>query len=417
MALTLLQLANNAGLSPSEMGAVEAMITVDELTPLLPFETKAGTTAYGYDRRLSDVSASWVAPAGAMSSAGGLKYGRVLAETKKLYAQPDISPEDAAALGGAANVHGMLAANAFVAMSKAIGNKAINGSSAPTATIDAQSVLVTTANSVSATTPGGLMNLSLGTRGEIKYTATGTFWQYKAPGDVDFGDQVAIGTSATGTVFSKNGENWITITRGSGALSNNTIASVTLAYGANEPDGLYQLMGGVTRQWIYGGTNGGAVSFALLDQVLDLCKGSGQKAMLTSKRVRREIRALFRGAAHESFVDIGAKKVLAYDGVPIIASDYVPTNRTRGTASGVCSSLFALSLGEMQGFRGVASTGIVDPAMQGGRLIASGPFGIACHQLPVSQTGDAIVDRAVGYVGFAQELVEGVAILDGLTAP
>ncbi len=414
--VTLLQLAQNGGLSPAEMGAVEAMLTTDELTPLLPFETIVGTNAYQYDRKLSDVTASWVAQQGSFTTAGGLKKGRILAATKKVYAQPDVSPEDAARLGGAAGVLGELAASSFMAMSKAIANKAINGSSAVTAVVDPQSYLITTSNGITATTTGGLYDLSQSSRGELKYTASGTLFRYRAPGDTDFGDAVAVGTGSTGTAFSKNGENWLTITRGAGSLASNTTAVVTIADGANEPDGILRMMEGVTRQWIYGGDNGGPISFDLLDQLVDLCKGSGQKVMVTNKAVRRAIRKLLRDkASGETFADVGSRKVLAYDGIPIIASDYMLATRTRGTASGVCSAIICASLGMMQGFRGVASTGIVEAAMQGARLLASGPFGIQCHQLPVSQTNDNVVARAVGYVGFAGELVEGVAILDGLT--
>lgn len=412
---TLLQLASAAGLSPAEMGAVEALIVSEELLPLLPVDTIAGTTAYGYDRRLSEVTAAWVAAGGAFTSAGGLKTGRVLAETKKIYAQPDINPEDAARLGGAANVHGQLAASAFVAMGRAIANKAINGSSAPTAVIDAQSILVA-ATCVTASAPGGLHDLSQETRGEVKFVTASDSFYYRAPGDVDFGDATVIAASGSGMVFSKNGENWLTLTRGVGAIAANTTAVVVIANGANEPDGIYRMMAGVTRQWLYGGTNGGALTFDLMDELVDTCKGQGQKVLLTSKRTRRSFRKLLRDkATSETFMDVGAKKVLSYDGIPLIISDYVPITRTRGSSGAVCSTLFALSLGDMQGFRGVASTGIVDPAMQGARAIASGPYGIGCYQLPVSQTGDAIVDRAVGYMGFANELVEGIAILDGLT--
>ena len=61
------------------------------------------------------------------------------------------------------------------------------------------------------------------------------------------------------------------------------------------------------------------------------------------------------------------------------------------------------------------AAGIADAAMQGARMIAAGPFGTAAWQLPVSSTSDTLTLRATGYFGFAQELKEGVAILDGLT--
>jgi len=413
---TLLQLANNGGLSPGMQGAVEASIVVDELTPYLPFETLSGTRAYGYDRVTGYVSASWIAPDAAMSSAGGRKIGRILAETCKLYAQPNISPEDAARSGGAASVLGDLAASCFTSMSRAIGDKAINGNAAPTATIDALSALVTTSGGITACTCGGLMDLSREQRGELKYTASGTKFRYRAPGDVDFGEEATIGTSTSGYVYSKNGHNWLYITRGAGALSSNSTVTVSFAFSADEPTGLYKLMEADTGQWIYGGADGGALTFELLDQLLDLCKGGSNRVMLMPKKIRRAMRKLLRDkATNETFADVGGRKVPTYEGIPCLVSDYMPTNRTRGSSGAVCSSIILMSLGAKEGFRGVASTGIVDPAMQGARLITSGPFGTAAYQLPVTATSDALVERAVGYFGFAQELREGIAILDGLT--
>lgn len=412
---TLFSLAASAGISPAMRGAVEASIVVDELTPFLPVQTVAGTRAYAFDRITGQVTASWVAADAALSSAGGRAYGRITNETRKLYAQPDVSPEDAARAGGAPDVLGDLAASCFTSLSRKIGDAAINGSSAPTATIDSQSPIVA-ATCVTAVTCGGALDLTAATIGELKYTATGTFFRYKAPGDVDFGDSVSIGTSASGYVYSKNGDAWLYLTRGVGAISGNQTAVVTLANGANEPDGLYRLMAANTSQWIYGGTDGGALTFELLDQLLDLCKGDGPKAMLMPKKIRRAMRKLLRDkATSETFEMVGGRKVPMYEGIPCIVSDYMPTNRVRGSSGSVCSSIILMSLGDRQGFRGVASTGIADAAMQGARMIAAGPFGTAAWQLPVSSTSDTLTLRATGYFGFAQELKEGVAILDGLT--
>lgn len=412
---TLLQMAASAGLSPAMRGAVQASIVVDELTPFLPFQTIPGTCAYGYDRVTGEVSASWVARDTALASAGGRKIGRIMAETKKLYAQPDITPEDAARLGGGDATLAELAASCFTAMSRKLGDAAINGSSAPSATIDAESPLVA-ATCITAVTCGGLLDLAFSPRGELRFTATGDYFAYRAPGDVRFGDRVAIGASSSGYVYSANGDAWLRITRGVGAISDDTTAVVTIADGAAEPDGIYQLMSANTSQWLYAGTNGGALTFELLDQLFDTCKGDGPRVLLMPKKIRRALAKLLRDkATSETFESIGGRKTLMYGGVPVIVSDYMPTNRVRGTSGAVCSSIILMSVGDRQGFAGVASTGIVDTAMQGARLIAQGPFGTAAYQIPVSSTSDALVERATGYFGFKQELREGIAILDGLT--
>lgn len=410
--VSLLQLAANAGISPALSGAVEAMIVADELAAVLPV-TVQRQREYSYTRRLSVGAAQWVAPGAAITATAGPRYGRVLAECRKIVAQPSITPEDAARAGGVESVHGALAASAFTAISREIARVTIVGSSAPTATLDPGSPLAV-AGGVTELTPSGQWDLDLGGLAQLRYTTTGggTF-RYRGPGDLDFGEPVVIPASSTGTVVSANGELRLTITRGATVLSTATTAAVTLTRGS-EPDGLYQLLAPHTSRWLYAGTNGGPVTFELLDELLDLCRGDGPRVLVTSHRGRRAIRKLLRDRSSESFVDIGARKTVAYDGVPVLATEYVPTTRERGTSGPVCTSVFALTLGEGQGLRLIAAEGVADAAAQGARLIAQGPFGIGAYHLPVSQNTDEIVFRAVGYIGVAQELIPGAAVLDGI---
>jgi hypothetical protein len=412
--VSLLQLAANAGISPALSGAVEAMIVADELASVLPV-TVQRQREYSYTRRLSVGAAQWVAPGAAITATAGPRYGRVLAECRKIVAQPSITPEDAARAGGAEAVHGALAASAFTAISREIARVTITGSSAPTAALDPGSPLAV-AGGVTALVPSGQWDLDLGGLAQLRYTtAGGGTFRYRGPGDVEFGEPVVIPASSTGTVVSANGELRLTITRGATALTTATTSVVTVTRGAAEPDGLYQLLAPHASRWLYAGTNGGPITFELLDELLDMCRGDGMRVLVTSHRGRRAIRKLLRDRSAETFTDVGSRKTVAYDGVPVLATEYVPTNRERGTSGPVCTSVFALTLGEGQGLRLIAAEGVADAAAQGARLVAQGPFGIGVYHLPVSQSTDEIADRAVGYVGVAQELIPGAAVLDGLT--
>src|SRR3954451_5159474 len=70
---------------------------------------------------------------------------------------------------------------------------------------------------------------------------------------------------------------------------------------------------------------GGSLTLALLDQLIDLVKGGKPDLLLMSKRTRRKLKSLLTASAH--YVESGetsfGKQVMLYDGVPVLASDFI----------------------------------------------------------------------------------------------
>lgn len=126
---------------------------------------------------------------------------------------------------------------------------------------------------------------------------------------------------------------------------------------ANAFDGLRKLT--VAAQEVSAGTNGGALTLALLDQLIDLVKGGKPDILLMSKRSRRKLKSLLVASAHyvESGRDMFGRQVMFYDGIPVEVSDWQPDNETQGTEA-AASSIYALRFGEADGLVGLQNGGI-----------------------------------------------------------
>ncbi len=112
-------------------------------------------------------------------------------------------------------------------------------------------------------------------------------------------------------------------------------------------------------QSINAGTNGGPLTLALLDQLIDLVKGGRPSMLLMSKRTRRKLKGLLQTSAH--YLERGessfGRQVLMYDGIPVEVSDWVPDSESEGTGSGL-SSIYAIQFSEADGLVGLQNGGI-----------------------------------------------------------
>jgi hypothetical protein len=111
----------------------------------------------------------------------------------------------------------------------------------------------------------------------------------------------------------------------------------------NSFDGLRKLV--PTGQTLDAGANGAALTLAMLDQLLDLVRGGKPDLLLMSRRSRRKLKSLLQASAH--YVESGdqfGRRVMLYDGIPVVHSDFVPDDETLGSGSSL-SSIYALSFG------------------------------------------------------------------------
>lgn len=155
-------------------------------------------------------------------------------------------------------------------------------------------------------------------------------------------------------------------------------------------------------------TNGEALSFDILDELMDLVKDKDGQVdyFMAPARTIRSFYALLRGLGGASIGDTvtlpGGRQVPAYRGVPIFRNDWIPVNQTQGTSS-TCTTVFAGTFDDGSGEHGV--TGIT----------AEGDAGIRVTDIGESETKDESIIRVKMYCGLALYSELGLAAAPGIT--
>lgn len=167
---------------------------------------------------------------------------------------------------------------------------------------------------------------------------------------------------------------------------------------ANSFDGIRKLV--TVGQTVTNGTNGGALTFAKLDELIDKIKPGKPELLVMSRRSRRQLKALRRsdGISMEIQLSQFGQQVETYDGIPIVVDDFMPDNEVVGSSGATTSSIYAMKLGMSTGLMGLQHGGITVESV--GEL----------------ETKDATRHRIKWYTGLALFSELGLARLSGLTA-
>jgi hypothetical protein len=128
----------------------------------------------------------------------------------------------------------------------------------------------------------------------------------------------------------------------------------TFIYGAvsgdaNSFDGLRTLV--VSGQRV----TGGALTLAMVDQLIDKILGGKPHMLITTKKQRRALKALLQASAH--YVERGetsfGRQVMMYDGIPVEVSDFmVDTETATAKTGGALSSMWAVQFSPSDGVVG-----------------------------------------------------------------
>jgi HK97 family phage major capsid protein len=132
------------------------------------------------------------------------------------------------------------------------------------------------------------------------------------------------------------------------------------------------------------GTNGGSLTLAKLDELVDLIKRGKPDILLMSKRSRRSLNNLARtsGGFLETDRNELGQMVQYYDGIPVGICDYISDAKTVGTSTD-CSTIYAVQLGEG------ALSGLTSPG------------GLQVERVGSLETKDASRTRVKWYVSLA----------------
>jgi hypothetical protein len=179
-------------------------------------------------------------------------------------------------------------------------------------------------------------------------------------------------------------------------FSNTFIAGDT-ASDAKSFDGIHKLI--PAGQTLSMGTNGGQLTLAMLDELLDAVKPGRPELLLMSKRTRRKLKDLRRtaGSILETSINQFGQQVETYDGIPLVADDFVSDTLTQGTGTNT-STIYALKFGQGVGLMGLEHGGIT------------------IERVGELETKDATRTRIKWYTGLALFSELGAAKLTGILA-
>ena len=162
-------------------------------------------------------------------------------------------------------------------------------------------------------------------------------------------------------------------------------------------DGLQNLV--PSGQTVNMGTNGGALTFDKLDEMIDLIKPGKPDVLLMAKRTRRKLKSLRRsdGISTEMQLNEFGQQVETYDGIPLLVDDFCPIDEEMGSGEDL-SSIWAVKFGVGTGLMGLENGGI------------------QVERVGELETKDATRHRIKWYCGLALFSELGVARLAGITA-
>lgn len=156
------------------------------------------------------------------------------------------------------------------------------------------------------------------------------------------------------------------------------------------------------------GANGGALSFAFLDELLDLVidKDGVSDYITMHARTIRSYKALLRSLGGTGADDVyempSGSRVIAYSGVPIFRNDYLAINQVKGTGSAQ-TTIFAGTFDDGSRTHGIAG------------LTATQNAGLVVEDVGIHQSRDEHITRVKWYCGLALFSLKGLAAADGIT--
>jgi len=211
----------------------------------------------------------------------------------------------------------------------------------------------------------------------------------------DANDQKAVQIASKAKSAGRQYQNQMINGDGTGA----NISGLLLLVAAGQQ--ITQDTGGVT-------TNGGALSFAKLDELLDLIvdKDGQVDWLMVHQRTRRSYLALLRALGGTSPGDIyemaSGRKVPAYRGVPMFRNDWIPITQTTGSLT-TGTTVFAGNFDDGSRTHGIAG------------LTAEQAAGIRVKEVGEMEDRDETITRVVWYAGLACFSEKGVALLKGVS--
>jgi hypothetical protein len=341
--------------NPWMMLVAKSVITTDAMSSLIPIEPIAGN-GYTYMREGTLPSTEFIAEAGTTTEESSGTDDVIDVRFRRIVGNLDL--DQLSDIGGGsspAEKKTRLLAKKIKTTWRKVQDTMINGGYATGFTVG--NATVTPGLAVDAAVPSPHTDSIRGGVGVLRYTHTGTFWAYKAPGDLEFGANVAIAADGSATLYSANESKYVTVTIDVSDATANGTCTIEFTSSTNAFDGLEKLL--PSSQIAGTAGTGAAYSLAMLDRLLSLNKiPEGRAIMMNSTLIEKHYaawRALGGSTPEVTAIAGYTGSVPAYRGVPILQNDFIPSDETDG-ATNTASSIYCVSLNADNGVYLAASS-------------------------------------------------------------
>lgn len=386
--------------NPFMVANFKSIATSDELFSLLEFVPKGGES-FSYTREKSIGSFGFLADnnTGDIPESTGTDE---LVTVPKRQAGADyyVDHFDIANQSGSINPLDRQTIKKFKVAGRTLADKFINGRNTGGFSIQA----FQSGPYVDAVTAGPWMDSGRHGPGDIKYTHSGTFVQFRAPGDVTYGPAVAAASDGSYLLLSDNPNKWIYVTLDVSDATADAVRQLLFTSSSNEFDGLNVLIStGQTRSSV--GAAGDQPSFAILDELIHSVKEKtvGKMAFTMHSTLIQRYESLMRAAGwgipSMKLPGSGAE-VPMYKGYPLLGNDWITKTESKGGTSTLSSIYFAnfapevgVYMGTLGGDRFVVEADPRDVSVLGFSVMNLGPI--------QKGSGNKVGGRIVWYGGLA----------------
>lgn len=338
--------AASSSQNPLAKGILATIADTDELLSQLMFQSRQGES-FTYTREKALPTVEFVAPDHTSLGESSGTTERVTVPMRIIASNVDVMDFADQQMSEFNQQRAAQLRMKLKAMGRTIGQKLITGSYAGTVTVSAAIAGIT------AYAAGPNQDSLRHGPGSIRFTVSGDLFEYRAPGDTDYGAPVAVSTNGAFVLRSSNPSRTMTITRTTTLPVAAQEVLVRIATSTEEWDGLLRLTEG--RQLAATGANGDQLTLELMDKMIDQwVKVRERRVFIMPPQLKGKFYSLVRaipGAREEVTTLPGVNgQVPSYRGIPIIQSDWIPTTDVKGSSGATLTSLFLVSLDPVLGF-------------------------------------------------------------------
>jgi hypothetical protein len=349
MALTLVQAIQRLS-HPVMQGIIKTIVTTDQMAAMLPIVPVAGDAMRVVREGDLPVGGAFIPDTGVTTENSTGKHDRTMVEFRRLVGNMDVDYLANVMSGGTELP--MQVEKKVKATWRKVQNTIINGNRTTSHTITPSAGSPGAAIGASATYSPWLDSERRGPGG-LKYTHVGTLWQFRAPGDPEYGDAVAAAGNGTYTLYSYNKSKWIRVTITAASATADGEVHIRFNTTTNEFEGVEQLCDpGMVIDPV--GAAGDDYGFSILDRLISMVKIREGLAFCMPGTLLEKHYAACRalGGTTPEFTEIpgimGKSKVPAYRGIPLLVNDFIPSDEVVGATSNA-SSLYLAALDANEG--------------------------------------------------------------------